>query len=83
MKYDASTIKNAGYWILGLGIFGFVTYHVRVLFDSWPLDMGIMTSTSAMKLLGLISIWTGGCLKRLEAQLEFDRVQSKLAASRD
>lgn len=38
MKYDASTIKTTGYWILSLGIFGFVTYHVRFLFYSWPLD---------------------------------------------
>jgi hypothetical protein len=51
MKYDASTIKTSGYWILSLGIFGFVTYQVRLLFYSWPLDMGIVTSTSASSAL--------------------------------
>ena len=81
MTYDASTIKTAGYWILSLGIFGMVMYAYRVFSYSFPLDMGIVTSTSAMTLLGLVSIWTGGCLKRLEAQLDFERGRAKLAAS--
>jgi hypothetical protein len=51
MTYDASTIKTAGYWILSLGIFGMVMYAYRVFSYSFPLDMGIVTSTSAMTLL--------------------------------
>jgi hypothetical protein len=77
MKYDASTIKTSGYWTLGLGLFGLIIYHVRVVFQSYPLDMGILTSTTAMTILGLVSIWVGGCLKRMENKLaEIERTRS-------
>ena len=77
MKYDASTIKTSGYWTLSLGIFGIVSHFVSVAFYSFPQDIAIVTSTTAMTLLGLVSIWTGECLKRLEEKFaEIERSRS-------
>ena len=45
-----------GYLAFGLGIFGFAVHLMGIFFYASPLDMGIVSGTSAIALLGLISM---------------------------
>jgi apolipoprotein N-acyltransferase len=82
MEYNSKTVQGLSYMVFGLGIFGFGIYWMNVVFASFPLDMGIVSATTATTLLGFIGIVVGKCLQSVEDRLdrlEHGRSSSKIS----